>query len=111
MITNFSTYIFEAHEEIDPYNEERWDEVNIKDLFMQFLKNDGVYYRYIENLKDPHWAIVRPMTFDEIIDRIDPGDYIFKAFRWPFTKEGSDFWEDIDDKWSSLLRENGIYVK
>ena len=51
--------------------------------FRQFLKDNNAYERYIENNKG---------------ESDNPYEY-FDGFHWDSTKEGYDYWSDLDSEW------------
>lgn len=60
--------------------------------FFEFLKKNKVLEQYLSNLS-------ASTDFNEY-----PEDYISRAFYWYGTKEGSDFWRDIHEKWLKELK-------
>ena len=76
--------------------------------FIKFLKKEGVYHKFIENLS----------TFNTINDLLIEQisiDYLVGAFTWYNTKEGSSFWNELNDKWEkkveSITRKNKKLLK
>lgn len=64
--------------------------MNEKELFISFLKNKRIYRRFLKNCDG---TLVG-----------DPNLFISGSFIFYNTKEGLDFWVDIDRKWCTLLK-------
>jgi uncharacterized circularly permuted ATP-grasp superfamily protein len=62
--------------------------------FENFLKREGVFEKYLENLYEQ----------DEQLTEFEyPSEYVSAAFVWTDTNEGHNFWSDIDTKWYKEL--------
>lgn len=77
--------------------------------FFRFLKEEGVYQLYIDNLYEQHpiWdnEFWEKMWENEVLSEenkcIDGIDY---AFCWANTRQGNDFWLKLNNKWIKLIR-------
>lgn len=74
-----------------------------KERFFRFLKEEGVYGEWIYNLRKQHpqtdfffWKVKLKAIFSEE-EKCSGG--INYAFHWADTRQGHDFWEEIDEKW------------
>ncbi len=71
--------------------------------FVQFLKDNKVYDKYMENFKVEKQEWEHPALFhDSVEDFIDKNYHLFwvyMAFDWDKCPENFDFWEDIHTKW------------
>jgi len=63
---------------------------SIQQVFVAFLKSEGVFEAYRDN-----W-----MRSIAIIDR---DLYVRTAFTWMLTYEGTEFWKNINQKWFKVL--------
>ena len=69
----------------------------MKDLFISFLKEHNLYYRFKAYYKEgPEY---QNYPFEEYLCRQNPVHYITGAFAWPLTDEREDFWKDVDRQW------------
>jgi len=74
----------------------------MKERFIQFLMDEGVYDAFILNLKRDH--LLEP-TLETYLDTIQPGsinNLVACAFRWQPTKEEHAYWKAIDAKWQAF---------
>ena len=62
-------------------------------IFIRFLKDNNCYTQYQRNLK----------KYLSIVKKFDKLHYVIAAFTWSETKEGIEFWNDIDMKWRIKL--------
>ena len=71
-------------------------------LFIRFLKPHNIYHLFIYNIKNRGnigWC------YDiKSISIYKPYYFVDDAFKWSDTKEGFDFWSDINIKWRDILR-------
>ncbi len=95
----FENFNWEFDEE-----EEGEELTNIK--FVKFLKVNGAYDKFIDNLNnyDNH-----PMEYkdwnsiDSFCDDISPQRYFIVSFKWKGTPEGYNYWSNLYKKWQSLI--------
>ena len=80
-----------------------------KRKFIAFLKENGIYEKWIYNIKDQH-----PLTnydwwncFAETIYQDKCYEGINHTFLWSETRDGHGFWNYFDREWKSIVR-NGI---
>lgn len=70
-------------------------------LFIRFLKHHNIYHLFIYNIKNRGnigWC------YDiKSISIYKPYYFVDDAFKWSDTKEGFDFWSDINIKWRDIL--------
>ena len=78
--------------------------------FIAFLKKNGIYEKWIYNIKDQH-----PLTdnawWDYFKDRIYENksyDGINHAFTWADTKDGHEFWSCYNIKWKRIVGNGDI---
>jgi len=81
-----------------------------KEAFNIFLIENGIYYLYNE-YKDRekreegyYYTCVCRDDYDYL-----PSTWISDAFTWVDTKEGFDFWNNINGKWANTI--NGIKIQ
>lgn len=86
--------------EIDPYGEDNWEEIDIKEKFIKFLKENGAYDSYGINLFRHRGA-----SIDKYInqDFMIPKLYILSAFEWINTGKESSFWRELNKKWEKEI--------
>lgn len=68
----------------------------MKDKFYEFLGSDKI--KFIDNYNS--------IDHDDrdLLENIEPCDYLSTAFNWDNTIEGTDYWNKIDEKWEIYLR-------
>lgn len=71
----------------------------IKYKFLKFLKKKGCYDSFRTNLEGNGTKI---KTY---LNRVYAERYIFNAFTWYDTKEGSRFWDRMDTEWNEYLKD------
>jgi hypothetical protein len=81
---------------LDPYDEEYWED--IRDIFINFLKENNAYEKFDVNLKRKNKNIWT------LFHKEYPMDYIGRGFDWDPTQEGSKYWRDLHYKWSEILK-------
>ena len=64
--------------------------------FKQFLIDNNCLESYLYNLKHFKFSSVSPYPFNKLI---------IYTFKWEATKEGWDFWNALDDKWITRIRD------
>ena len=77
----------------------------IKDRFFKFLKDEGIWYCYWQNVKnrDESFKIAWGTKFK-------PNYYLYGAFRFEkATYLSRDFWLGMDRKWLKILKEEYNY--
>lgn len=67
-------------------------------LLYKFLKEQGVFQRYITNACKRYYCDITKKNIEEIL-QICNG--IEDAFIWQDTKEGHDFWLNLNEKWGN----------
>ena len=97
--------IYEKNEDIDPYGEENWDELDPYALFKKFLVDNKIYKRYIDNVYDQFRKEINDDNFEKILNNIKPRRFIDYIYWWS-TPEGHEYWNRIDQKWLSVLKKN-----
>ena len=78
--------------------------------FLRFLKEEGAYQLYIDNLYKSHpttdldfWKFGLKKIFNE---KEKCGGGINYAFCWRLTKQGHEYWRTLSNKWNC---KNGNY--
>lgn len=77
-------------------------------LFKRFLMDNNCYAEFIDNLTK--FTLTTSQEMDAYLSLTSMEHYLFTAFEWSQTKQGKDFWLNIENKWSDLLKlaeENG----
>lgn len=72
-----------------------------KDLLETFLKEQKVYYRYMAYLEKHRGSA----SFEELLEKNQPYNYIQGAFLFKKTDEGLEFWKNIHENWVKVLEE------
>ena len=77
-----------------------------KEKFLRFLKEEGVYSEWIYNIYEQHptsdihfWECTLKSMFNE---KRKCAQCINYAFCWTTTRQGYDFWDGINNKWTKL---------
>ena len=65
-------------------------------LLYKFLKEQGVFQKYITNACKRHGCNVTQKNIEEILQTFNG---IGDAFIWNDTKEGHNFWSNLNEKW------------
>ena len=76
-----------------------------KRKFIAFLKENGIYEKWIYNMKRQHPTIWNLFFHGIYENKCSNG--ISRAFYWVDTKDGHDYWRFFDLKWKRIV-ENGI---
>ena len=83
-----------------------------KEKFLRFLKEEGVYSKWVYNIYEQHptsdlifWTRNLKAIFSEEYKCIEAINY---AFYWAYTRQGCDFWAELDEKWRYECR-NLVY--
>jgi len=76
--------------------------------FIQFLKDNNAYEKYMENSKieNQRWSVIGHYIKPNKIKETSKYKWIFGAFSWFNTKEREDFWEDLNNKWITICDDN-----
>ena len=72
----------------------------IREELEDFLRQEGVLELFIENSKKHYSSISRIPVWDVQSIRV--------AFTWHNTKEGWNYWNDVNNKWGDYQLSNGI---
>lgn len=75
-------------------------------LLKRFLMDNGCYHLYMFNIFNSHECTDEVLFY--FITSRNVLSYINGVFAWCFTKEGYDYWESIDKKWTQLLNKSII---
>ena len=71
-------------------------------LFLRFLKHHNIYYLFLYNIKNRHYVA---WCYDiKSLSTYKPYCFVDDAFKWSDTKEGFDFWSNINIKWRNILK-------
>ena len=76
---------------------EKYLKEHIGHRFISFLKINGALDAYIYNLKE--------QLNETLLERILFGmpDYYIDAFGWEETKQGFEYWSNLDDEWDCII--------
>jgi len=92
-------------------DDEDWDDEEYEDSpltdkeFVRFLKENGVYDKFIYNCENvPDLVILKWPTLSNFCSEIRRHNYIDFGFSWSYTPEGHFFWNKINQKWLSYLK-------
>jgi hypothetical protein len=87
--------------DIDPYDEEIWDDVDYEMMFVKFLIQNKLVNKYVPNLLTS--KLVKVETVKEFMDQFPPERWVRNAFRWTDTSQDFMFWNNIDIMWNQIL--------
>lgn len=73
-------------------------------IFLQWLKDRGVYEQYKENFIN----YSKYKSFFRFTSKFRIDDYLMNCFCWYYTSEGGNYWRDLYREWISFLREKKI---
>jgi hypothetical protein len=107
MIKKFK--IFEIdHSDIDPYGEENWEELDLMDRFIKFLKDNDAYYDYIKNVNIQRRQKIENgedlKAFLLGIPWSHHNMYIDYPITWSDTPEGHGYWSRLNTAWLLVSR-------
>ena len=74
-----------------------------KKLFIRFLKENNAYSFYVKNLKS---SKRRLFIIDNLVEKAMTNitcSEILSSFSWRYTNEGFDFWDELNNKWMTLI--------
>jgi hypothetical protein len=74
---------------------------NCSEKFINFLKSEKVYEKFIKNLLEISDGWKENWITDDLCDN-NERDYILSAFYWDHSDEGQSFWDKINNKWIKL---------
>lgn len=75
--------------------------ISRKKLFIKFLKDNKAYETFMFNLNSKKGFFFTPKKF---FNNTFYEDFVSNAFAWAETKEGYDYWDELEDKWFDNLR-------
>lgn len=71
-------------------------------LFYRFLKQNHIYHLFLYNVKNRKHV---ECDYDiKLMKTYKAYTFIYSAFKWDDTREGFDFWDNINIKWRDILR-------
>jgi len=78
--------------------------------FIRFLKDNNAYEKYMENsmIKNQRWFSVHKYIEPNKIKELSKYDWIVKAFNWLNSKDGDAFWNDLNEKWMTICKNNEV---
>jgi len=76
--------------------------------FIQFLKDNSVYDRYIHNIKieNQRWAEIDNYIETDKLKKENPSNWLFSSFNWLLQKEDIKFWNILNKKWLKIIEQN-----
>jgi len=80
--------------------------------FVDFLKNNDAYNKYMHNIKieNQRWDEIGEYKSLYEIKNSGPENWICCAFYWDKQKEGRQYWEQLDKKWVKIVEENNYII-
>lgn len=83
-------------------------DIDVKELFKNFLNENGVYEAFNNNCKNTDETSISKDE-DEWFKQHDRlYGFIMDAFIWKLTPEGLSFWDNLSDSWRELLHKKNI---
>lgn len=70
----------------------------MKEKFLQFLKENNLYYRFESYLYNR-----MKIEVDEYLIKESPENYLNNAFSWRLTDEGYDYWMSLNKAWITSI--------
>lgn len=79
----------------------------MKEKFIDFLKREGALEKYERNIAsevnyDDRFDSIETLIDNRAVD-VDTYYFVVAAFCFDETKEGEDYWENLNDKWQQEL--------
>jgi len=84
------------------------DEINI---FKNFLINNDSYYSFLNNISHRYDMSINDINFREFIlnnYKSTPSNYIDYLLTWSDTREGSEYWSDMNEKWKIFCEKQNL---
>ena len=79
--------------------------LNSKQQFIRFLKDNNVFEKYIYNLE--HREEIHPwypkVSAKKYFDTIDEKNLLYCAFAWSYTRQEMYFWLNLNEKWLDYI--------
>lgn len=72
----------------------------MKEKFIQFLKKNNAYARFLENVSRYSLELDK-----DICQKFDPLIWLTVSFQWNHTKQGFFYWNKLEKKWHKVLEE------
>ena len=73
----------------------------MRDKFIEFLKSEDAWEKFLEEYEKQNI-----LTIDDFFKAQEqPSEYLFWAFVWNETKDGDDYWEELDSKWIEICKQ------
>ena len=72
---------------------------------MKFLRLHGARRQFIRAFKN-YKLNLRYEELNDMCNEIAPVDWIVLAFQWMMTKEGRDFWDNLNQEWIRYISED-----
>lgn len=78
----------------------------MEEKFIQFLKNENIYYRF-----KGYFAVRHPdKDLTDYLNNTSPTHYIIRAFNWELTDELGNFWSTVNRQWIKGMKEEYDYT-
>jgi hypothetical protein len=95
------------------WNIEEYEEIYLTNKkLVKFLKNNNAYDSFIYNLKKKYEEYEEKKinkSLETFCDDIDKSQYINSLY-WDFSKEGFNYWSQLDYKWKNSLKIKDSYM-
>lgn len=76
-------------------------------IFLQWLKNKGVYEQYKENFINYHLHC----SFSTFISEYSSCFYLSNAFFWSDTSQGIEYWKELNWEWVDYVEKEELDEK
>lgn len=77
------------------------------DLFITFLKREGVYEEFNKEFKKNHECDARLSTMLDIMIE-EPAIFVSGYFIWDYTEKGLKYWSAVNEKWAQELKSSNL---
>lgn len=74
-------------------------------VFKEFLHKNGCYRKFVDNLEPSDSEYKKYQNFEVKLKYSEPDDFIICSFVWSKTPQGSDYWNEINNKWLDKLEQ------
>lgn len=75
--------------------------------FIKFLKKNRAYSKFKKNLKNIN-EDEKTRNIDTYLSITTPYNYLWSAFDWSKTPEGTGYWVNLKDQWEVIIMNNGL---
>ena len=77
--------------------------ISIKQQFIRFLKENNAYEPFLTNFEKREEKRNKVCPKRQYLKKMEPEDFIDRAFDWKNTKEGWKYWFNLSIEWQRIF--------